>query len=45
MFKKIVALVVILGALTVTAHEGHDDAPGSESPSLRSQHSHLSRIL
>ena len=29
MLKKIVALVVILGALIVTAHEGHDDAPGA----------------
>ena len=29
MYKKIIAVAVLLGALAVVAHEGHDDAPGT----------------
>lgn len=29
MFKKVILLITLLGSLSVLAHEGHDDAPGS----------------
>lgn len=29
MFKKIILSIVLLGALTLNAHEGHDQAPGT----------------